>query len=150
MTSFSSRDGLTSEYVMSIAIDGDTVWAGTRLGLCRSRDAGFEQYRSDVWGFAGLKVLDRVALQGVPALAVDREGSVWFGTQLDGLGRLRRSPLLYEGGGAPDEVGVDVRTLLEDPTRCRLDGDGARPQAPGRWPTDDLPDCPAPHAPQTR
>jgi ligand-binding sensor domain-containing protein len=67
-----------------------------------------------VWGFAGLKALDRVAQQGVPALALDHEGSLWFGTQLDGLGRLREAPLSYANGGAPDERGVDVRSLLED------------------------------------
>jgi PAS domain S-box-containing protein len=114
ITSYAFRDGLASEHVMSLAVDGDTVWVGTRQGLCRSRGGRFEQYTDDVWGFAGVKVLDRVAQQGVPALAVDHEGSVWFGTQLDGLGRLRRAPLTYANGGAPAERGVDVRSLLED------------------------------------
>jgi PAS domain S-box-containing protein len=114
ITSYSVREGLASEHVMSLVVDGDTVWVGTRLGLCRSRAGRFEQYTNDVWGFAGLKVLDRVAQQGVPALAVDHEGSLWFGTQLDGLGRLRRAPLSYVSGGAADEGGVDVRSLLED------------------------------------
>jgi PAS domain S-box-containing protein len=114
ITSFTVAEGLASEHVMSLAIDGDTVWVGTRQGLCRSRAGRFEPYTNDVWGFAGLKVLDRVAQQGVPALALDHEGSLWFGTQLDGLGRLRRAPLSYASGGAADERGVDVRTLLED------------------------------------
>ncbi len=115
IASYSIRDGLASDHIMSIAVDGETVWAGTRQGLCRSRAGRFEPYTNDVWGFAGLKVLDRVAQQGVPALAIDHEGSLWFGTQLDGLGRLRRAPLSYASGGAPAERGVDVRTLLEDP-----------------------------------
>jgi PAS domain S-box-containing protein len=115
ITSYSVREGLASEHVMSIAVDGDTVWVGTRQGLCRLRGGGrVEQYTNDVWGFAGLKVLDRVAEQGVPTLALDHEGSLWFGTQLDGLGRLRRAPLLYASGGAADERGVDVRALIED------------------------------------
>ena len=114
VTSYSVREGLASEHVMSLALDGDTVWVGTRQGLCRSRAGRFEQYTADVWGFAGLKVLDRVAQQGVPALVLDHEGSIWFGTQLDGLGRLRRARLSYASGGAPDERSVDVRALIED------------------------------------
>jgi PAS domain S-box-containing protein len=114
ITSYSVREGLASEHVMSLAIAGDTVWVGTRQGLCRSRGGRFEPYTADVWGFAGLKVLDPVAQQGVPALTLDHEGSLWFGTQLDGLGRLRRAPLSYASGGAADERGVDVRALLED------------------------------------
>jgi ligand-binding sensor domain-containing protein len=114
IASFSVREGLASRHVMSLAVDGETVWVGTRQGLCRSRAGRFEQYTNDVWGFAGLKALDRVAQQGVPALALDHEGSLWFGTQLDGLGRLRRAPLTYANGGAPDERGVDVRSLLEE------------------------------------
>jgi PAS domain S-box-containing protein len=114
ITTYSVPEGLASEHVMSIVVDGDTVWVGTRQGLCRSRAGRFEQYTNDVWGFAGLKVLDRVAQQGVPALALDHEGSLWVGTQLDGLGRLRRAPLSYASGGATDDRGVDVRSLLED------------------------------------
>ena len=114
ITSYSVREGLASEHVMSLALDGDTVWVGTRQGLCRSRAGRFEPYTADVWGFAGLKVLDRVAQEGVPALALDHEGSIWFGTQLDGLGRLRRAPLAYANGGALDERSVDVRALIED------------------------------------
>jgi PAS domain S-box-containing protein len=114
ITTYSVHEGLASEHVLSLVVDGDTVWVGTRQGLCRSRGGRFEQYTNDVWGFAGVKVLDRVAQQGVPALAIDHEGSLWFGTQLDGLGRLRRAPLLYANGGAPDERGVDVRSLIED------------------------------------
>ena len=114
ITGFTLREGLPSEDIMSIAVDHDTVWVGTRLGLCRSRGERFEPYTADVWGFAGLKVLERVSQQGVPALTLDHEGSIWFGTQLDGLGRLRRAPVAYASGGAADERGVDVRTLFED------------------------------------
>jgi PAS domain S-box-containing protein len=150
VTSYSGRDGLASEHIMSLAVDGDTIWAGTRQGLCRSRGDRFEPYTADVWGFAGLKVLDRVAHQGVPAMALDHEGSLWFGTQLDGLGRLRRAPLAYASGGAPEERGVDVRTLLEDRNGVlwmgtehdlrRVDGETTTvyPTQPASWAADAL------------
>ena len=114
ITSYTARDGLTSEYVMSIALDGDAAWVGTRLGLYRYHGGRFEPYVSDVWGFAGVRVLERVLEQRVPALALDHEGSLWFGTQTYGLGRLRRAPLLNATGGAAEGHDVDVRSLFED------------------------------------
>jgi PAS domain S-box-containing protein len=135
ITTYTIRDGLPSNVVMSLAIGDDgTVWAGTRQGLSRlrrdlpplsgarppGRPAGipqvgrFETYISDVWGTAGVRMLDRVTQQGVPALTFDRERSLWFGTQLDGLGRLRSAPLLNVTGGPLSEWDVDVRTFLED------------------------------------
>ncbi len=115
ITTYTTREGLPSGVVMSLAIGKDgTVWAGTSAGLARRRGERFETCTDDVWGVAGVRMLERVSHQGLPALAFDREDSLWFGTQLEGLGRLRRAPLLNVTGGPADERDVDVRTMFED------------------------------------
>ncbi len=94
------------------------VWAGTEFSLVRvGREGQFDDFRKAVtlprvrvinrdphgdlyvgtfdglFRFAGGRItpaaMTRVADGSIKALLVDREGAVWFGTESEGLGRLR-------------------------------------------------------------
>lgn len=75
---FGEADGLPSEKVTAVAIDGNRIWVGTDAGL-----ALLENGRIEVTG-----VEDGLPFPVVSALAVDRTtGDLWIGTQ-GGLARL--------------------------------------------------------------
>lgn len=82
-----------------------TIWAGSRDGLRRlGQDGNFERFTQP-----GLKS----DLGMVLSLCTDREGSLWVGTESDGLARLRNTPLttLTAADGLPDS---STRTLFKD------------------------------------
>jgi PAS domain S-box-containing protein len=115
ISAYTTRDGLPSNIVMSIVTLQDrTVWVGTREGLSRYAGGRFEAYFSDVWGATSQQMLERASMQGIPALAADREGNLWFGTRLNGLGRLREGLFLNLTGGDTTGQGIDVRAILGD------------------------------------
>jgi ligand-binding sensor domain-containing protein len=71
------EDGLPSERVLSIAVDGDVVWAGTEAGLARLRDGQWETFTT----------ADGLAHDVVSALTVcEVTGDLWIGT-MGGLSR---------------------------------------------------------------
>ena len=75
--SFALADGLPSEKVLAIRVDGDRVWAGTEAGL-----AAYENGRWRTWG-----VKDGLPNPVVLALDVSpRSGDLWIGT-MGGLAR---------------------------------------------------------------
>jgi ABC-type branched-subunit amino acid transport system substrate-binding protein len=77
-TSFGAADGLPSEKVFCIRVDGDRLWAGTEKGLaCREGDR---------WRTYGVK--DGLPNAVILALEVSpRTGELWIGT-MGGLARL--------------------------------------------------------------
>lgn len=82
-----------------------TVWAGSRDGLRRLRpDGNFERFAPpDLKGGLGM----------VLSLCTDNEGSLWIGTETDGLVRLRNTSLvaLTTEDGLPDN---STRTMFKD------------------------------------
>ena len=109
--SFSVRDGLLSDNVMSLAIEPDgTLCVGTLAGLCRYRGGRFESHSASAASIGSRYSLDSVSRHGIPSLLVDREHNLWFGTRYAGLGRLRHTSFL-DVDGVDD---TDVRVLLED------------------------------------
>jgi len=99
--SFTVRDGLPSDDVLSVLVDRDgTVWVGTGAGMARRPKGGaFEPFAA-----AGRRI--------VMALTQDHDGSIWAATR-DGLLRVAGgSPeLMGRAEGLPDE---HTRALAED------------------------------------
>ncbi|HXB55592.1 MAG TPA: two-component regulator propeller domain-containing protein [Vicinamibacteria bacterium] len=100
-SSFTVRDGLPSDDVLSVLVDrGGDVWVGTGKGMARRSKAGaFETVPA-----AGSRI--------VMALEQDRDGNVWAATR-DGLLRVAggRPELMGRAEGLPDE---HTRALAED------------------------------------
>jgi ligand-binding sensor domain-containing protein len=99
--SFTVRDGLPSDDVLSVLVDRDGgVWVGTGAGMARRPKGGaFEPVEA-----AGRRI--------VMALAQDHDGNVWAATR-DGLLRVAggRPELMGRAEGLPDE---HTRALAED------------------------------------
>lgn len=71
VTSYSTRDGLPSQDIWSLAQDRDgTIWAGTNDGLVRLEGDRWKEAGID-WNFQG---------RAVRALFVDRQGTLWADT----------------------------------------------------------------------
>jgi ligand-binding sensor domain-containing protein len=74
---FTSANGLSESYVMAMAISGQEVWVGTRLGL--------SHYDGRQW--RNFTPKDGLTGPGVTAVAIDPLGQVWAGTYESGLNR---------------------------------------------------------------
>ncbi len=82
-TGFSSKDGLTDNYVLSILQDRNGhLWFGTRFG-------GVSRFDGRV--FQNLTAKDGLSGNGVNAIIQDRDGDLWFGTT-KGLTQFRLPP----------------------------------------------------------
>jgi ligand-binding sensor domain-containing protein/signal transduction histidine kinase len=84
--SFSSMDGLGSDFIGAILRDGrtpfsssDPLWIGTSAGLSRLEGGVFRNYT----------VQQGLSNNTITAIAQDRTGTVWLGTNGGGLNRLR-------------------------------------------------------------
>ena len=107
--SFTSKDGLPSDHVFSVRIDGNGVWAGTTRGLAR-----YEEGRWRTYGTA----------DGLPhrvVLSIDvspRTGDVWIGT-LGGLARFsagRIDAFTQFNSGLNNDFVYDVRCDPDEDT----------------------------------
>ena len=76
--SWGRAEGLPSEVVLSVAIDGDRLWIGTAAGLALANGDGVIR----VWDAA-----DGLVDPWVYAVAPDGAGGAWVGTDR-GLGRI--------------------------------------------------------------
>ncbi len=115
LTRYTTRDGLPSDSVTSIAIDLDgTVWIGTFGGLCRYRRGRFEAFQPEVSGPGDQRAFEPVSLRRIQSLFADREGSLWVGTRIDGLARLRDSTFLHLTGDAPGGAAIPLNSVFED------------------------------------
>jgi ligand-binding sensor domain-containing protein len=88
LTSFTRRDGLVDDSVISISSDRDsTLWVGTLGGLSRLKRSRFETYRSH-----------DASEHAIRAIFEDHEGNIWIGTRgLRGLRRLSKGKFLPYG-----------------------------------------------------
>jgi ligand-binding sensor domain-containing protein/signal transduction histidine kinase len=78
-TAYSTKDGLPSNRILSLARDGrDTLWIGTRAGLALHRSGKF----------SAVAVAPLPSTPSIWSLAADGEGSLWVAT---GFGLLRYS-----------------------------------------------------------
>ena len=94
---FRQEDGLPSDKVFCIAVDGERVWAGTDRGLALFEDG--------TW--SGLTTADGLAHNAVMSVAIDSTtGDVWVGT-MGGLNRLsagRVETFTQLDSGLPNDV----------------------------------------------
>ena len=81
------------------------LWVGTDQGLCRLQEGRFSCFVSNLTARAMTGVIETVSLRSIQSLACDREGSLWIGTNADGLARLRDGVFehLGENDGLPLE-----------------------------------------------
>ena len=110
-TTYRESDGLASDSVLSIAVDGDNVWFGTKNGVSKFDGTTWTTYDTsnselvydgvnaiavdDVegniwfgtrWGaskFDGSNWTPYENIRFISAIAIDQEGNIWFGTRLD-------------------------------------------------------------------
>jgi hypothetical protein len=75
---FTTANGLPDDYVFSVLVDGDRIWAGTQNGLGLYENGKWKTYTTK----------DGLAHRAVTSLALDkRTGDVWAGT-MGGLSRI--------------------------------------------------------------
>jgi hypothetical protein len=70
-TTYGESGGLVSDYVTSMAVDGDNMWFGTNKGVSVFDGENWTTYDTSNSGLAHNRV---------NAIATDSEGNVWFGT----------------------------------------------------------------------
>jgi signal transduction histidine kinase/ligand-binding sensor domain-containing protein len=93
----SYRSPASFDAVNECFVEGDgTLWLATGRGLWRFKDGAFDDF--------GLK--NGMADESCRSVLVDKEGSVWFGSEADGLHRLRKGKFVTYGKerGLKDEV----------------------------------------------
>ncbi|HEX7191400.1 MAG TPA: two-component regulator propeller domain-containing protein, partial [Thermoanaerobaculia bacterium] len=98
---WTAADGLSSETIVSLLIDGDAVFAGTAVGLDR---------------VAGRKVtrIGGLPTDQVTALRRDRDGNLWIGTYSNGVVRLSGDGRFSRYGLADGVLNPTVRAIFED------------------------------------
>ncbi len=89
---YTTANGLASNFVLSIAVDGQNVWFGTNSGV--------SVFDGETWTSYGTS--DGLVNNIVKAIAIDLEGSKWFGTE-GGVSKL-------DDGGTPHNKGDDTWT----------------------------------------
>jgi len=87
-----SNSGLVSNFVLSIAVDGDNMWFGTNRGV--------SVFDGDNWTTYGTS--DGLVNRFVNAIAIDTEGNKWFGTS-NGVSK-------FDDGGTPHNKSDDTWT----------------------------------------
>ena len=89
---YTTADGLASNYVRSIAVEGDNIWFGTNNGV--------SVFDGETW--TTYDTSDGLVNKIVNAIAIDQEGNKWFGTQ-GGVSKL-------DDGGTPHNKDDDTWT----------------------------------------
>jgi signal transduction histidine kinase/ligand-binding sensor domain-containing protein/DNA-binding response OmpR family regulator len=101
-TSFSTKNGMTNNFVRRIVEDRDgNLWFGTEGGLVRLAHGQFSTY----------SMKDGLSNDTVYAISEDREGSLWVGVQgINGLNRFRDGKFLAYGSqeGIPGQTAYSV------------------------------------------
>jgi hypothetical protein len=85
-----SNSGLVSDYVLSMAADGDNMWFGTNKGV--------SVFDGETWTTYGTS--DGLVYKRVNAIAIDEEGNKWFGT--------RYEVSVLNDGGTPHDKSDDT------------------------------------------
>ncbi len=89
---YTTADGLAANFVLSMAMDGDSMWFGTNNGV--------SVFDGDNWTTYGTS--DGLVNKFVNAIAIDAGGNKWFGTQ-GGVSKL-------DDGGTPHNKSDDTWT----------------------------------------
>lgn len=113
--SFTRANGLPSDEVTALAVDGDSIWIGTPKGLAvYNRAAG----TWTVYTRQNSKLPDN----DITALARDTRGRIWVGTAKHGAVRIGR--LNWDIYNTDNELPSNVvRCILAEPTGTGLDDD---------------------------
>jgi ligand-binding sensor domain-containing protein len=83
-TTYTEEDGLASNWVYAIAVDGEgALWFGTDSGVSRFDGQTWTTYTAE----------DGLAADEITAMAVDGEGALWFGTNGSGWSPMFGGPL---------------------------------------------------------
>jgi ligand-binding sensor domain-containing protein len=90
------------------------VWAATTNGLYRYRGGKVEQFFSEVATTAAGRVMHMVSLRNLQGAFIDREGSLWVGTNFDGLARLRDAAFTNVSLGADETGDIRAACVFED------------------------------------
>jgi ligand-binding sensor domain-containing protein len=99
--------------ITSLAADKDVLWVATANGLSRYRNGRFEHFFSQVATTGKGRLMQMVSLQNLQGMLIDREGSLWVGTNFDGLARLRDAAFAnFELGS--DNTDVRAACVFED------------------------------------
>ena len=91
-TTYRKIDGLASDSVLSIAVDGDSIWFGTNNGVSVFDGENWTTY----------DMSDGLVFKYVTAIDIDEAGNKWFGTQ--------RGVSMLDDGGTPHNKSDDAWT----------------------------------------
>jgi len=94
-TTYRESDGLASDYVLSMAVDGDNMWFGTNKGV--------SVFAGENWTTYGTS--DGLVHKRVNAIAIDAEGNKWFGTPY--------GVSVLDDGGTPHDKSDDAWTTYD-------------------------------------
>jgi ligand-binding sensor domain-containing protein len=87
---YTTSEGLVSNYIISMAVEGDNMWFGTNDGV--------SVFDGDSWTTYGTS--DGLARRRVEAIAIDEGGNKWFGT--------RGGVSMLDDGGTPHNKSDDT------------------------------------------
>jgi signal transduction histidine kinase/ligand-binding sensor domain-containing protein len=108
---YTLADGLPSASCRSVFVDPQGVWVGTDAGLARLASSLAEPTAPAA--FTVYRAADGLGDDYVRAIAGDRDGSLWVGTESAGLARLRDGR--FERFGAHEGLSHNyVRSIYED------------------------------------
>ena len=124
---FFVKDGLPSDKVYCVAIDGEKVWVGTDNGLALRQNGK--------WRSFGTK--DGLAHRAVISLTVDREShDVWLGTMGGGINRIssgRFETFNQFNSGLPNDVVFGICAENQNIWVATTSGEGRLKIREGKW-----------------
>lgn len=74
-------------YIQALAIEGDYIWVGTSSGIVKLNMLTGEKVNYN-------KANSGLPSSGVTAIAIDRQGNKWIGTEWDGLAVYREGGVI--------------------------------------------------------
>jgi ligand-binding sensor domain-containing protein len=109
LATLGSERGLPTPNIAAISLDASgRLWLCTADGLFYYADGRFQTFSGEQHTVGRNRVLSNVSLHTARTLFLDREGSLWIGTKVDGLARLRdplfTSVSVAEGGGGSERA----------------------------------------------
>ena len=135
-TIYTVSDGIPSNQIQTIAIDGTTLWIGTPKGLAQiDLSAGTWQPITDITDHINT-LFDEETPIDVRALAVDSQ-ELWIGTLNHGLIRYNKTttfPEIFDiRNGLPDNTIYDIKIDKEEVWIGTLEGVARHLRSTGEW-----------------
>ena len=135
-TIYTVSDGIPSNQIQTVAIDGTTLWIGTPKGLAQiDLSAGTWQPITDITDHINT-LFDEETPIDVRALAVDSQ-ELWIGTLNHGLIRYNKAttfPEIFDiRNGLPDNTIYDIKIDKEEVWIGTLEGVARHLRSTGEW-----------------